>query len=167
MKLPQGDKGKLSDKQLDALEYLKYRETTGITVREIAKKIDVSERSIFRWLQDVNFQAVLITEQLGTLSSKLPKVYESIINQATKGNMKAAELLLKSFGLLTDNTKVEVSDTTETSADLTSDIDRLMKEIKDLDRYDDDKAGINMGAYGDTAGESDRKGKVINIRKSS
>lgn len=130
LKLVKGDLSKLSDKQLKAVELLAVNDINGYTQAQIAQEVDISPRQFRRWIADENMAACIRDARLARVADALPDVYSTLLRSAKNGSVKASELILKSFGLLTDNKRVEIEENGKDDRRLLQgEINNLMAEL--------------------------------------
>lgn len=117
---------KLSAEQYEAIEYLAQPKRGGLTYAEIAEKVGITERGLYKWRQDETFNNELNRRIVRSLSDRLPEMMSSIPDHVIKdGNAALFRTAMQALGLLTE--KVEVD--TKSSA---TDMDAMQAEI---DRY--------------------------------
>ena len=85
-----------SPEQLKAIEILanpsEYEKKTN---EQICKDLGISVTTLWRWKQDEKFISAVNDLAYSILKTKLPSVYVALAIQASGGNVKAIELLLK------------------------------------------------------------------------
>ena len=80
-----------------------YAFNHGITAREVANKVGVSERMIRHWRQDDEFHLAVYNCYMKQFDSKLPAILEALSNEALAGNVQAGRLILEHSGKLVKN----------------------------------------------------------------
>lgn len=118
-------KRRLSEKQIAAIEYLAMPNKAGLTDAEVAEKVGISERQLYRWKNDDAFYKALTQRIIRGTADRLPEIMASIPDHIIKdGNAAMLRTLLQAHGLLTD--KVEV----ETKGNDGGDLDAMKAEIE-------------------------------------
>ena len=116
---------KLNEKQIAAIEYLSLPNKGGLTDAEIAEKVGISERQLYRWKNDEVFYRELTRKIVRNTTERLPEIMASIPDHIINdGNAALFRTLLQAHGLLTE--KVEV----ESKGNDSSDLDAMKAEIE-------------------------------------
>lgn len=116
---------KLNEKQIAALTYLAQPNMAGLTHEQIAEKVGVDERTIYRWKNDDAFYDELKRLIIRNTADRLPEVLASVPDHIIKdGNAAMLRTLLQAHGMLTD--KVEV----ENKGSQATDVDAMKAEIE-------------------------------------
>lgn len=104
-----------------------------MTLDQIAKACDVSVKTLFlQRTQDKDFQEAREEFAEAIADEMLPEVYGAIRKQVQKGNIKAAELYLKTRGKLIDRKEVQ-ADVNQTITEVSNKSnDDLRKELEEL-----------------------------------
>lgn len=119
----------LKPEQLIAIGYLSQPNKGGKTIAEIAKECGVTERTIYNWLNDDEFDEELRRQTKKNVSRLIPDVVSAMKETAVKdGNAAAAKLLLQMAGMLTDKIEVETKGNGKIP-----DIDELKRMIDELE----------------------------------
>lgn len=122
-------KRKLNEKQIAAIEFLALPKRGGLTYAQIAEKVGVDERTLYRWKNDDFFNEQLKRKIIANTIDRLPEVMDSVPDHIIKdGNAAMLRTLLQAHGLLTD--KVEV----ENKSEKTTDTDAIKAEIERIKR---------------------------------
>ena len=79
-----------------------------ITKKEIAEHLQLSPRTIQTWFADDRFVDMYYKKYMVEFNSKLPMVLNSMIREATMGNVQAGRLVLEHSGKLVKNINVTV-----------------------------------------------------------
>lgn len=117
---------KLNDKQIAAITILSQPKRGGLTYKQVAETVGVSEQSIHNWRKNDAFNDELKREIVRNTLDRLPDIMQSIPDHIINdGNAALFRTLLQAHGLLTD--RVEV-----TSKDGQTDVDSIKAEIERL-----------------------------------
>jgi AcrR family transcriptional regulator len=103
-----------------------------LTNAEIAERVGVSERTIYRWKEDADFIALLNDLADKHMDSFLAEAYRQLQTSARRGSVKALELILKRQGKLIERREV-VGEITHTAALDGKTNDQLADEIAALE----------------------------------
>ncbi len=118
---------RLNENQLAAIEFLSLPNKGGLTDEQIAEKVGVDVRTIYRWKNDDAFYNALTRKIVRNTADRLPEVMASIPDHIINdGNAAMLRTLLQAHGLLTE--KVEVENKSDGSMDIAAikeDIARL------------------------------------------
>ena len=79
-----------------------------ITKRELAKELKVTPQTIHGWFADDRFVDMYYKKYMVDFNAKLPMVLNSMIREATMGNVHAGRLVLEHSGKLVRNINVTV-----------------------------------------------------------
>lgn len=79
-----------------------------ITKKELAEHLNLSPRTIQTWFADDRFVDMYYKKYMVDFNSKLPMVLNSMIREATMGNVQAGRLVLEHSGKLVKNINVTV-----------------------------------------------------------
>ena len=74
-----------------------------LTKRELAKELKVTPQTIHGWFADDRFVDMYYKKYMVDFNSKLPMVLNSMIREATMGNVQAGRLVLEHSGKLVKN----------------------------------------------------------------
>ena len=78
----------------------KYAEILGTplmkkTYKELAEELGVNECTLHRWNQDKKVLAYAYEIYMMNMTHNLPKIFDALIDEAKKGNVKAAKLIFE------------------------------------------------------------------------
>ena len=76
--------------------------------KELAENLKVSPRTVQSWFADDRFVEMYYKKYMVDFNSKLPMVLNSMIREATMGNVQAGRLVLEHSGKLVRNINVTV-----------------------------------------------------------
>ncbi|WP_276913159.1 phBC6A51 family helix-turn-helix protein [Aneurinibacillus aneurinilyticus] len=120
---------RLTTEQLTAIHYLSQPNKGGKTIEEIAKECGVSDRTVYRWMNDDTFDKELRRQAQRNVSKLVPDVVQAMYATAIKeGNAAAAKLILTVAGMLTDKIEVETK-----SSDAIPDIEEMRRMLAEDD----------------------------------
>ena len=80
----------------------------GMTVKELALELGVTERTIVGWRTDPNFMDAIYDRYMILFGGELPAVLNAMIREAKSGNVQAGRLVLEHSGKLVKNINVTV-----------------------------------------------------------
>lgn len=101
------DYSKYKKEQIEAARMFAMRETgEKITIEEIAKKVGVTERTIYRWKEDPEFIELCNHLSDMVMDQFLSELYGHLRKQVRSGSVRAMELALKRMGKLIDRREV-------------------------------------------------------------
>tara|TARA_Y100000593_G_C4239328_1_gene301276 strand:+ start:260 stop:895 length:636 start_codon:yes stop_codon:yes gene_type:complete len=80
----------------------------GLTVKELAIELGVTERTIVKWRTDPNFMDAIYDRYMVLFGGELPAVLNAMIREAKSGNVQAGRLVLEHSGKLVKNINVTV-----------------------------------------------------------
>jgi hypothetical protein len=109
------------------------KDVTKLTYEQIAEEVGVSYKTIWSWrTQNRNFIAYKNEISDDFLSDKRSRVYGQLLKliEAEQPSVKAIDLFMRRFGLLTEKTVVENIDGTTARSD--DDIKRQLEDLDDL-----------------------------------
>ena len=75
----------------------------GITVKEVASKIGISDRTVRLWREDPEFHLAVYNCYMSEFDSKLPSILDAMVREAQEGNVQAGRLVLEHSGKLIKN----------------------------------------------------------------
>jgi transcriptional regulator with XRE-family HTH domain len=112
-----------------------------LTQGEIASRVGVTRQTVWKYRQNSNFNAYMAEVADEHLASHRAEVYDALLTMALgkKGNglpsVKALDLYLRRFGLLTDRTVIENEDKEQamkrkTDAEIADEIEKLSRMIE-------------------------------------
>lgn len=117
-------KPRFNEKQLAAIAILSLPDRGGLTYKQVAERVGVSEQALHNWRKRDDFNEEIKKQVLRNAVDDLPNIFKSIPKHIIEdGNAAMFRTFLQSLGMLTE--KVEVNNTTDTEADL----DRIKAEI--------------------------------------
>jgi hypothetical protein len=106
-----------------------------LTIEDIAVQVGISERQMYRWKRDPVFIEYMNMLADDFLSGYRSGVYKQMLKLifASQPSVKAMDLYLKRFGLLTDRTVTETADNEADQSDekIAADIEALERELAD------------------------------------
>lgn len=119
---------RLNEKQIAAIALLSRPKRGGLTYKQIAEEVGVSEKTIHEWRKLDHFNEEIKKQVLRNTVDRLPEIFDSVPEHITKeGNAAMFRTLLQSLGMLTE--KVEVD-----SKSSTADIDEIRAQIDAVKR---------------------------------
>ena len=80
----------------------------GLTVKELAIELGITERTIVKWRTDPNFMDAIYDRYMVLFGGELPAVLNAMIREAKSGNVQAGRLVLEHSGKLVKNINVTV-----------------------------------------------------------
>lgn len=117
---------KLNELQLTAITILSQPKRGGLTYKQVAETVGVSEQTLHTWRKKDDFNDELKREIVRSTLDRLPEVMSSIPDHIINdGNAALFRTLLQAHGLLTE--RVEVA-----SKDASTDVDALRADIERL-----------------------------------
>lgn len=120
-------KRKLNERQLAAIAILSLPDRGGLTYKQVAERVGVSEQTIHNWRKMDEFNDEIKKQVLRNAVADLPNIYASVPKHIIEeGNAAMFRTFLQSLGMLTE--KVEVNNT----ADKGADVDAIKAEIERL-----------------------------------
>lgn len=116
-----------SEKQLQAIELLARAEYEGLTQQQVADAVDISARTIRRWLQDKKFKDAVGRKSLEAITELSPMVYKAtadfLLSKDNKIRAKGVDTFLKA------KEKLEAIERQETEKKPVFDVDAWLKEL--------------------------------------
>ena len=79
-----------------------------MTIREVAERVGVTEKSIHHWRKDVMFIDKVYERYMTEFGSQLPAVINAMVREAKHGNVQAARLVLEHSGKLVKNVNITI-----------------------------------------------------------
>lgn len=123
---------KFNEKQVAAIELMSLPKRGGLTYKEIAEKVGISERQFHRWKDDPEFKMAVANRALENLYEEVPEVFNANLKRAKAGEVRSVELFYKLLGLLVDRAEVEVENKGDASNDdIKNDIEAMRQMLKD------------------------------------
>lgn len=95
-----------SETQLIAMDLIAY--TPGITNKDIAKQLSISESTISAWRGNPAFIDSCYNRYIEINGNRLMSVMEAMFREAEIGSVPAAQLILKHYNKLTDKITIEI-----------------------------------------------------------
>ncbi len=80
----------------------------GITVKDLAFELGITERTIVKWRTDPNFMDAIYDRYMVLFGGELPAILNAMIREAKSGNVQAGRLVLEHSGKLVKNINVTV-----------------------------------------------------------
>lgn len=125
------DMTQFNEKQIQAIELLALPQRGGLTYKQVADKVGISERQFHRWKNDPEFKMAVANRALENLYDDIPEVFNANLSRAKAGEVRSVELLYKLLGLLVDKKEIEVTETKgESVEDLMAEAKQLREELK-------------------------------------
>lgn len=121
-------KRRLNEKQIAAIALLALPKRGGMTYKQIAEEVGVTEQTLHNWRKLDYFNEELKKQVLRNTIDKLPDIFDSVPEHIIKdGNAAMFRTLLQSLGMLTEKVEVE-NKTSEADVDsIKAEIERLRK----------------------------------------
>jgi predicted transcriptional regulator len=117
----------LKTEQYTAIEYLSKPQSGGKTYAEIASICGVTERTLYNWLNDDDFDAELRKASKKNASKYVPDVIKAMAEFAVKdGNAAAGKLILQMAEQLTEKHEIN---TIKTDVPQIDELKRMVAEI--------------------------------------
>lgn len=117
---------KLNDKQYAAIAILSQPNRAGLTFKQVAEAVGVSEQTIHNWRKNDDFNEEVKRQVMRNTIDRLPDIVQSMADAVIEDrNAAMARTILQAHGMLTD--KVEVS-----TQDGNKDVDAIKAEIERL-----------------------------------
>jgi len=125
-------KRRLNEKQIAAIALLALPKRGGMTYKQIAEEVGVTEQTLHNWRKLDYFNEELKKQVLRNTIDKLPDIFDSVPEHIIKdGNAAMFRTLLQSLGMLTEKVEVE-NKTSEADVDsIKAEIERLRKREGD------------------------------------
>ena len=100
----------------------------GITIKELALQLKVSESLVSKWMKDPNFIDACYDRYMIEFGSQLPSVLNAMVREAQAGNVQAGRLVLEHSGKLVKNINITVD----------SPFEKFFKQVPDAEVVNDD-----------------------------
>lgn len=125
-------KRRLNEKQIAAIALLALPKRGGMTYKQIAEEVGVTEQTLHNWRKLDYFNEELKKQVLRNTIDKLPDIFDSVPEHIIKdGNAAMFRTLLQSLGMLTEKVELE-NKTSEADVDsIKAEIERLRKREGD------------------------------------
>lgn len=126
---------RLNEKQIAAIEYLSLPKRGGMTFKQIAEEVGVSEQTIHRWRNDDVFSAALNRKIVRNTQDRLPELFDAAINGVIEEkNAALFRTLIQAHGLLTEKHEIDAKSNTGADLDeIKAQITRIRASKKDGD----------------------------------
>lgn len=79
-----------------------------LSVKEIAKELGISDRTLIKWRSDPNFLEAVEKRYMVVLGSKIPAITEAMVREAQTGNVQAARLVYEFAGKLIKKQEINI-----------------------------------------------------------
>ena len=120
-----------------------YASDPMITLKEMSIQCGVDKKTIQRWMRNPDFLDNLYKRYMEVAGVELPGVIQATIEEAKRGNVQAARLVLEHFGKLENRIKIQVESNFEKFMKVDSD-DVEFTEIDDEDSEMFDKVADHL-----------------------
>ena len=122
-----------------------YAMQPSITAEEVAKRCNVSIKTVKNWRENINFVEAVYDRYMVEFGSQLPSVLMSMVREAQAGNVQAGRLVLEHSGKLVKNINVTIDSPFEKFLKKTEDIqdaeivddEEVLELVQDLPDYND------------------------------
>lgn len=129
------DYSKFRPEQIECAKLLVSREVgEKLTIEDIARKIGVDPRSIYRWKNDPEFISLINEIADRQMDAFLSEMYSHLRQQVRRGSVKAMELYLKRMGKLIDRREVNADMKMEVKGVESKSNEELLQEAEALER---------------------------------
>jgi predicted transcriptional regulator len=106
----------------------------GLTNKEIAEQVGVTDRTIYRWKEDEEFVELVNYLADRYMDSFLSEVYGQLQKAVKKGSVKAIELALKRSGKLIERREVTSDVNVEVVGIESKTTEQILMELRELER---------------------------------
>jgi len=79
-----------------------------LSVKDIAKELGISDRTLIKWRSDPNFLEAVEKRYMIVLGSKIPVITEAMVREAQTGNVQAARLVYEFAGKLIKKQEINI-----------------------------------------------------------
>ena len=79
-----------------------------MTIKEVAERVGVTEKSIHHWRKDILFVDKVYERYMTEFGGQLPAVINAMVREAKHGNVQAARLVLEHSGKLVKNVNITI-----------------------------------------------------------
>jgi len=79
-----------------------------LSVKDIAKELGISDRTLIKWRSDPNFLEAVEKRYMVVLGSKIPAITEAMVREAQTGNVQAARLVYEFAGKLIKKQEINI-----------------------------------------------------------
>ena len=100
-----------------------YALQPSITAEEVAKRCNVSIKTVKNWRENINFVEAVYDRYMVEFGSQLPDVLRAMVREAQAGNVQAGRLVLEHSGKLVKNVNVTID----------SPFEKFLKKIDDIE----------------------------------
>ena len=122
-----------------------YAMQPSITAEEVAKRCNVSIKTVKNWRENINFVEAVYDRYMVEFGSQLPSVLMSMVREAQAGNVQAGRLVLEHSGKLVKNINVTIDSPFEKFLKKTEDIqdaeivedEEVLGLVQDFPDYND------------------------------
>lgn len=122
---------RLNEKQIAAIEYLAAPGRAGMTYGEIAEKVGVTERGLYNWRQDDDFNDALVKRTIRNASEHLPDIMDAVPRHIIDdGNAAMLRTYLQAIGALTERVEID-------NKSAQSDMDDIKARIESMRKQDE------------------------------
>ena len=122
---------KLNDKQYAAIAILSIPKRGGLTFKQVAEEVGVSEQTIHNWRKNDAFNDELKREIIRVTLDRMPEIMASIPDHIINdGNAALFRTLLQAHGLLTDRVEVNTKTDGVSTDEMKAQIERLRNRAK-------------------------------------
>lgn len=129
------DYSKFRPEQIEAAKLLVNREAgEKLTIEDIAKRVGVDPRTIYRWKNDPEFIEMVNEIADMHMNLFLNEVYAHLRQQVRRGSVRAMELALRRMGKLIDRKEVSGDVKMEVNAVQSKSNEELKLETEKLER---------------------------------
>ena len=94
-----------------------------ITAEEVAKRCNVTVKTVQNWRNNINFVEAVYDRYMVEFGSQLPDVLRAMVREAQAGNVQAGRLVLEHSGKLVKNVNVTID----------SPFEKFLKKIDDIE----------------------------------
>lgn len=120
---------KLNDKQYAAIAILSQRNRGGMTFKQVAEAVGVTEMTIHNWRKRDDFNDELKRQVMRETLDRLPEIVGSMADAVIEDrNAAMARTLLQAHGMLTEKVEVASQTTTVDVDSIKADIERLKND---------------------------------------
>lgn len=127
-------KRRLNEKQIAAIAILSMPKRGGLTYKQVAEKVGVSEQTIHNWRKLDHFNEEIKAQVLRNTVDRLPEIFDSVPEHITQeGNAAMFRTLLQSLGMLTERVEVDNKASDSDIDAIKADIERMRGRSGDED----------------------------------
>ena len=126
---------KYQPQQVQAIEL--YATDPSLTMKEVATICKVDVRTLRVWMSNPDFLDNLYKRYMEISGKELPGVIQATIEEAKRGNVQAARLILEHFGKLENRIKVQVTSNFERFIESDAeDVDFIEVSSEEIEGFD-------------------------------